>query len=213
MTAAERHDAALLDLTGRARRLIEAKAGDAESHARNALTDALKATPEGRPTLARVRRSPGYASALSRLDELAFSLVALCEAARVREYRRAYGAWPAALPPEVLRPRLDPAAPPSRLVERCRAALQHGTTLLIEIRGAVEPARRRLLPTLTQAGNRATPERAGADLLAAWRRGVEASTLRVAAASLNDSLILADRLAGRDVIAPERLLPDPSLPE
>jgi hypothetical protein len=210
---AARHDAALARLVRAASELIAGKLDDAHAHATKALTDALKATPDGRATIARVRRSPSYAAALVRLDELGAALVMLCGDAREAEYRRAYAEWGESLPAEVLRPRLDPANPPIALVARCSALVWHGTTLQAEFRGQTDPIKRRLLAALTLAGGRAATPRGGADLLRGWRTAAEGALLRTAAAALNDSLVLADRLAGRDVIDPTRLHPDPTLPE
>lgn len=200
----------LLARTEAARLRVDRGIADATAHARNALTATLRKAPEGRPTLAVVRRNPSYGAALSRLDELRGALVEQVESARVDAYRASWRFWCDHLPADVRRPGLD--GPPADRVERCRVAVLHGLTLAEEIGSRLAADRARLRPALAVAGNRATPIDDGEDGLRRWGDRARAGILSVVAAALNDSLVMADRLAGRDVLLPELLHPDPSLP-
>lgn len=199
--------------TARAMLAAKIRAGveNAAAHARNALTETLRETPDGRATAAKVRRSRSYHAALARLDELRDAVVVFAEVVRGAEYRRAWRFWRGHLPADSLRPGADDA--PEANLRRCRAAMLHGMTTRQEIEGRILPYRRRLLAALTVAGGRATRKADAADLIAQWAKGATDGIAATADAMLNDSFVLADRLAGRDVVRPELLDPDPSLPE
>src|SRR5512135_2157880 len=51
-------------------KLVSAKLADARAHAEKAVTDTLRSTPDGRPSMARIRANPSYQASLNRLDEL-----------------------------------------------------------------------------------------------------------------------------------------------
>lgn len=190
---------------------VRSKVGDARAHALAALTETLRATPEGRPTAARLRRNRSYLAAKARLDELLAELVADGERIRVETYRESWAFWRASLPSEVLRPARGGEAP-GELVERCRSMLWNGSTVGQFLGPAVRRAQRTLLPALVVAGNRATGLRPGRDLARRWSASAEGQIVAAAKAVLVDGQTLADRLAGRDVILPELLDDDPSLP-
>lgn len=50
--------------------LVSRKISDTRAHAERAVTETLKATPDGRPSLALIRRNPSFKASLNRLDEL-----------------------------------------------------------------------------------------------------------------------------------------------
>lgn len=189
--------------------LARRKVGDAQAHALRALTATLVDTPDGRPTLAAVRRSPSLGAAHARLDELAAGLVDLIDAARRALYAESWGAWRAILPPEVLR-RGDKPRPAD--IDRCARAVLHGKTPAGWVAGPIEAAARDLEAQLTRAASRANPAREAEGILRAWGqrtlRAVQANTH----IAMNDSYGISDRMSGRDACKPDLLHPDPTLP-
>lgn len=197
-----------------AARRIADKVEDAAAHAVTALTETLRNTSEGRPTAAKVRRSRSYQAALARLDDLTDELVNLTEEFRVAHYRMAYPLYHEAIAeiaPHVLRsPNPDP---PAALVERARTALVLGYTARRFLGGKVEQVKGQLVPTLTVAGNRATRRGEARVQLQRWASAARESITRTTSLWLVSSQTLCDKLAGRDCIQPNRLHPDPSLPD
>lgn len=193
-----------------ARDLIRAKVADARSHAANALTERAKGTPDGRPTIALVRRSRSYAAAVNRLSELASSLVVDVADWREAAYRESFAWWADHIPESTRRPgNIQPAA---AAVSWCRGMALHGTALATEVNAATNSATRRLLATLSQSASRAIDGKAGVDLLKGWELRTVASLTAVADHLLSDSLAMVDRKAGRDVCRPDLLEDDPTLP-
>jgi hypothetical protein len=190
---------------------IKAKVADAAAHALKALTLSLDQTPEGRPTAAKVKRSPSYQASIARLTELRDELHALAERSRVETYTAAWAFWRSELPAEVLAPSRG-SAPPAALVTRARTMLTHGRTLRESLTAATDRAAKQLGPALTVAGNRATNSREANDAIRRWASASEGAIVAAFLAVVVDGQTTADRLAGRDVIRPELLLPDPSLP-
>jgi hypothetical protein len=206
-----RQSADVARVTREAGRLVKDKLADSRAHALAALTETLKDTPEGRPTIARARRSRSYLAALNRLVELQADLVELIGNAREAFYRASFAEWAALMPDGVLRsPDPEPALD---RIARCRAVVWHGTTLQGQIKAPTDAARRRLLSALAVAARRDQPERDAASLLTTWGRQAEKAIGMAAALAVNDSWGLADRMSGRDVVKAELLHDDPTLPD
>jgi hypothetical protein len=203
---------ALRRAVAEARGFVRDKVADAKAHALAALTESLKRTPEGRATAAKVKRSRSFAAAVSRLDELASILVTLGEDLRVETYRASWSHWRRVIPDDFLR-RTSGEGPPQARLNRCRTALVHGFTLSSFLAGPIRKAKQSLPPALTVAGNRATASRDAGELLKAWASRTEKAITAAAISALVDGQTLADRMAGRDVIDPRYLEPDPSLPD
>ena len=182
---------------------------DARAHAERALTQALKAAADGRPTARRAARSPSFRAALHRLDELLewlagpsdVSLEGRVRDARERFYREAFR-LNKPLVPDVLHVSADPQ-PTQQNLRLVRGALIHGLDLRRELSGPFDQAKRALAAAVAQAGQRSTPGHAEADLLDAWRRrsgdAIAAAVLRC----LSDSLEFADTESARDLIHPD----------
>lgn len=192
-----------------ARRLIEGKIADAHAHAVKALTAKAKDTPDGRATIATVRRSPSFQAALSRLDELKTGLVELVAEWRVRSYRAAFIEWTETVPEEWLRPN---PMPTDKNLSWARGFALHGMPLISEVGDATKMAGRRLGAVIAQAATRTLQDRASLDLIRAWETRTVGSLIAVADRLLSDSQIMVDRKAGRDVCRPELLEDDPTLP-
>jgi hypothetical protein len=194
--------------------LIAAKVADARAHAINALTEKAKDAPDGRKTIALVRRSRSTTAAQSRLAEMAIALVKLVADWRERCYREGFHWW-ATRPPadprfaEYLRP--DPK-PTDRNLSWSRGFALHGTPLVTEVKTAMDAASRTLTSTLARAATRTLRGRDSTDLIRAWEMRTTAAIVAVAESLLTDSQMLCDRKAGRDVCRPELLEDDPTLP-
>lgn len=206
---------------GRAGELIDRQTANAEAHAVKAITDSLKAAPEGRATLRRAARNPSARAAAARLDELwaalvgpsRTSLAGLVRDARESLYRDALRHWAESFPPESLRPPpFDPTRPGASLLGRVRAFPLHGVELRDEVGAKVVDAKRRLGAALAAAGSRSTPGHLETDLVRTWATRTRDGLSLVVRLALSDGLGLADRLAGRDVCRPEMLDDDPTLP-
>ena len=192
------------------REVISPKMADAEAHASKALTDALKAKPDGRPTIRHARQSPSYQAALNRLTEM---LVALAGSGRsstrglIREAReecltQGMTWWQPFIPVELRRSQLAPL-----LAERAaaRTIILHGKDLYDELSGALDPGRRNLLAVLTRAGRKGTAKATGTDLVKQWKRQTQDAMENAVSRSLSDSEVRLNTLAGRALVRPEFL--------
>lgn len=208
-----RHQAGL---TARVARAVRANApavrravGAAEAHGRNVLSGATRAAPEGRPTIARVGRHPSYRAGVADLHGLVDILVAAVEAERTAAYRDGYTFW------GQLSPGGAAGEPALARVERARTAVVpvHGRTVRQEAGAVLERLVSGYRVALVRAGNKAVPAVEGIDALGAWTAGAQRQAVALLARLVSDAVLLADRMAGRDVFPAEMLLPDPNLPE
>jgi len=176
---------------------------DALAHAKTALTDALRDQPDGRQTIAHARRSRSFIAAGNRLDEMESDLVELVQDFRETTYRDRFAWWQGCTPVDCLRS-ID-AEPTLENVARCRAAILHQDPPAKPWKVLVDRQQRLLLTALTQAGGQAVRKAQGADVLANWARTTRKALANLVASSVNDSWVMADKKAGRDV-AKEKLL-------
>lgn len=195
--------------------VIERKLEDAEAHAVKALTDALKQTPDGRQTVRKARRSPSFQAAHARLDELwaalagpsVSSLDGVIRDAREDLYRAAFALWKPLIPTPLL-VQADPK-PTQANATAARRIVLHGYELRQELSGPILAAQRKLLAALAQAGQRSTPNRIASDLVKTWRLQSQSAIAGAVSRVLSDSEVRLNVLAGRDLIHPDHLDPEP----
>lgn len=158
----------------KAQAVIHKAMADAKAHASLALTDALKRTPDGRPSVRRIDASPSYQAAVGHLDSLldklagpkVNSLDGLIRDARAAFYRDSIRLWKPHIGPEYL---ISPDAQPTQEGERLmRGAIVHGYDLRREIEPAIRTTKDELFVCLNNAGRRAASDRDGKDRLALW---------------------------------------------
>jgi hypothetical protein len=191
----------------RARALVDGKVADAQAHAVHAVTDTLKRTPDGRKTVRKASRSPSYAAAIKRLDELwatlcgpsTASLEGLVRDAREAFYLEALDLWGPHVPEEFR----SASAGGRFAVKAARGMVLHGTELRKEIGAPIERARRNLLTSVTLAGQRSTPELVASEILILWGRMASTGIFTTTRLALSDSLGAADRMAMVDLVKPE----------
>jgi len=192
-----------------ARALIAGKVADAHAHAVKAMTAKARNTPDGRQTAAVVRRSPSYQAARNRLVELTDALRSLVADWRETAYRTAFAEWRETLPPEWLGTNTVPRQVD---ISWARGMALHGLPLITEITAATNDAGRRLWAVVGQAATRALSGRDSLGLIQAWETRTVSALNAVADHLLSDSQVMIDRKVGRDVVKPELLDDDPTLP-
>ena len=188
---------------------VSAKVADAHAHAQKALTDALKATTDGRPSLLKLNASPSLKAAYNRLDELREWLAGPSETSqrgKVRDfreaaYRLACELWLPMIPPEYLSRNDHP--PTQAEVRMIRAFPVHGYDIRRVLDGPIDTAKRELKAALERAGRRGVAEGSAADTLAAWEHRAAGSLSRAVVTLLNDSAEHANTEAGKALIHPD----------
>lgn len=196
--------------------LAASKVADARAHASQAITKSLVATPDGRATLSRSNRNRSLQAAYARLDELTTSLAGPSIRSlegTVRDawealYRDCRAYWLDHLGPDVCR---LTDAPSQSEVKNVRSLVLGGYDARTRIVQVIDPSARRLRALVVAA---ASPSRAPRDRSGSLRAWEVATTKAVALAARNAILtgaFLLDRMAGRAVIKPELLHPDPTL--
>lgn len=179
-----------------ANRLIAGKVEDAAAHAIRATTETLRRAPDGRKTVAGVRRSRSYDAAIARLGELADGLVLAVQEARGEFLGLSWSFWGPVLGD-------DHGGPPDRLVAATRGAALHGYTLGQEVRYRTDNAGRALQAAIAQAAARDLGGRQGATILRAWEERSRRSILAATKTLLSDSAVLADQVAAWYLIPPD----------
>ena len=200
-------EAGLAGWTARALALVRTKLADAEAHATKALTDTLRRTPDGRPTVRRATLSPSFQAAAARLDELLdalagpskYSTEGLVRDAVEELYRGAFESWKPWIPGS-LRAAEEPTQ--AQLLA-ARKLVVHGNELRAELGPPIVAAGRRLLAVLTMASQRTTAERVASDLVGTWRRHAESGLAVVVRRVMSDWQKAADTRAGRDLVHPD----------
>jgi len=191
---------------------IAAKVADARAHAAKAVTDVLRNTPDGRPTIRRAKSSVSFQAAQNRLSELTAELAGPSIWSREGLLRDAYAElyaasvqrwWP--LVPESLRVAGDGRATAANLV-RARALAPHGTDPRAELASVVEALRGRLHGAIVQTASAGpSPLAGGLDRLAAWELAARTAITRTAVLLLGDAEVALDRQAGVDLVRPEMI--------
>lgn len=202
--------------------LAASQVADARAHASQAITKSLVATPDGRATLSRSNRNRSLQAAYARLDELTESLAgpsirsldgtvrdaweALyrdCRAYWLRYHLDTGGE-------DVLRPR-STDAPSQSEVKNVRSLVLGGYDARTRIVQVTDPSARRLRALVVSAASPARAPRDRSGSLRAW----EVATVKAVALAARNAILtgafLIDRMAGRAVIRPDLLHPDPTL--
>lgn len=189
-------------------RLIRAKVADALAHAEKALTETLKAAPDGRASLVVIRRSRSYGAAIARLDEITDGLAGTSTKAtqgfirdfRERSFVSSFEAWAKVIPPEFHR---DPPKPTAAERAAVRAIVLHGYDLRDELRLAVNAEAARLGAALAQAGTRGLGDATATAILKLWSTQAASRLTSTASLAINDSAVRADTAAGYYIIHPD----------
>jgi hypothetical protein len=202
--------------------LIDGRIDDAAAHSHKAVTLTVQVAPEGRATLRKVARARSQKAAHARLDELWVALVGpsrasldgLIRDARESFYRDRLKFWAASpMLAEILRPPpYDPTRPAAARVAQVRGYVQFDKELRHEVGDVITDARRCLDTVVAAAGSRATTGHEGADLIDSWATRTKDALFLNVRLALDASETFADKLAGRDVVRPELLHEDPTLP-
>jgi hypothetical protein len=188
---------------------VERTLADAHAHAQKAVTDSLKVTPDGRPTLRRAARSPSFQAALNRLDELRtwlagpsdVSLQGKVRDAREAFYRLAFELHTPHIPGEV-RIRADPE-PTQANINLVRGAPIHGYDPRIELAKSFVDADRQLSSAVALAGSTATSDRDATRMLAAWHARARDAIEQAVLSLLSDSVEHANTEAMADLVHPD----------
>jgi len=200
----------------RASAIIASKVADARAHASASITASLVATPDGRPTAARANRNRSLIAAKSRLDELAEmlagpsvrSLEGIVRDAWQSSYIASRYYWFDELGPDVRVPRRMAGNPE---LARVRGLILSGYDARTRMTNVLDPAYRRLRSLVVSAASPSRPARDRSGSLKAW----EVATVKAVALAASNAILTGsfrcDVLAGRSVIRPELLHPDPTL--
>jgi hypothetical protein len=215
-------EARCLPWVARCSALAAGQVADARAHASQAITKSLVATPDGRATLSRSNRNRSLQAAYARLDELTESLAGpsiRSQDGTVRDawealYRDCRGYWLQyhidTGGEDVLRPR-SADGPSQSEVGKVRSLVLGGYDARTRVVQVIDPAKRRLRALVVAA---ASPSRAPRDRSGSLRAWEVATSKAVALAARNAILtgaFLIDKIAGRAVIRPELLHPDPTM--
>lgn len=168
-----RLEADVAEWTARADALVRAKFADAAAHARRAVTNALRAEADGRPTLRKASASPSTRAAAARLDELRTALIGprkdsldgLLRDARAAFYRDAFD-WVA--PYLVAGVHRMDGRPTDAGADVARGAVIHGYDLAAEFAALFAQSASTLSACLNLAGARDASPRTADVLLGAW---------------------------------------------
>lgn len=196
-------DARLRPWIGKAVALINGRVEDARAHADKAVTDTLKATPDGRPSALRVQRSPSYQAALNRLDELEDALVGpasnstagLIRDARAAFYRDSIELWKHVIPEE--RRAVKDPHPTAKGEAVVRGAIIHDLDLHREVRPSFQRSKDTLFAAVNGAGRTRSSDRLGTALLDGWERDAKRRLIGVAVTALSDSDKAVHETTGR----------------
>lgn len=169
-------------------RIASGKLSDARAHAGKALTETLRETPSGRPTVLATKRSRSYLAAVARVDEMAEGLAAFLADARERLLVDAFDAWAPMLGVPARKPNQRERA-------ATRSAALHGYTLQDEIRPRADRIKRAMGAAIAQAAAPDLPARDAAAILNAWERRSAVAIASGLRLLLSDSAILADNVA------------------
>lgn len=209
-----RHIARIKPWREAAFQLIGVELGDALAHARAAVTETLKRTPDGRASAAKIRRSRSYASALGHLDKLLDELAgpsADSQAGLVRDaaesfYRDAFRDAVESVDPEL---RVSPNPKPKEAgIRKIRTAYLHSSAIRDELGALVLSARRSLGPSVASAAARGNTEVQARDSLTTWHAQATRSIERGVLAVLSDLDVASRSLSLIDAIHPSRLDPE-----
>lgn len=190
--------------------VVAAKVADARAHGAAAVTEALRATPDGRATIRRAARSRSLQAGLARLDELWTDLAGPSVASRegrlrdAREsfYRLGLEMWAQLLPEEA---RSGDGQAAALAIVAARAMVLHGQDLRTELAGPIATAKRSLQSAVALAGSQLASQRTSRDRLAGWELATRSALQRACSLCLGDDLVALDGKASRDLVRPDLL--------
>lgn len=197
--------------------VIKARVDDAQAHAERALTKAAIEAQAGRPTLRRIDWSPSYGAACNRLGEMVDALTGpssvstdgLVRDAWAAAYTWSRGDWRSRLDPSILTSREEPSRDEIR---QARTVILLGYDARGYLLPTVDGVSSRLRALLVSLALPTLSDRDRLDPLAHWGAST-ATTLSMRAAMLvKTGAFYLDRIAGRNVVRPELLHDDPTVP-
>lgn len=187
-------------------RTVSGKLADARAHASKAVTESLKATPDGRASAAVIRRNPSYQAAEARLDELwaeiggpsVTSIAGLVQDCTEACYRDAISLWRSEVPDDFRAPGDPPTAAQLAYV---RGLLWYHLPIRSAFAAPVARARHDLAAAVGMAGSTGRD----ATALSTWESRHRARLIRHLGLALGDADGRANDQAMRDVIDPRFL--------
>jgi hypothetical protein len=215
MTDADLHAIAAALEAERARRaasilaVVGRELAAAHAHAVKAVTETLRATPDGRPTIRRANRNPSFKAALGHLDDLltrlagpsAVSLDGAVRDAREAFYRLAFRLHTPHMP-EALRVRKEPQ-PTRANLDLVRGAALHGYDVRTELEAPFAVAARTLKAAVATAGSPAVSRAIGDQALKNWHDRAARSIGPAVLSLLSDSAEHANTEAMADLVHPD----------
>lgn len=200
-----------------ARKKISARVADAHAHAMKVLTQSAIDTPDGQATLRKVDWSVSFDAASERLFELAESLSGprvgshkgLIRSAWVAAYGDCFRYYRETLSPEILDPRKT--EPTAKMEAKVKTTVLLGYDARTFILPPIDQSISRLKSLLVSLASPNVPSKVRADRLSAWKTATESTLAARAAQAIRTGAFYFDRVAGRDVILPELLHPDPTV--
>lgn len=166
----------------------------------------MRNTPDGRATIAAVKRSRSYVAAVGKLQFLKDDLVNLLRDTREDYYRESFATMSRIIPAQHHRT-VDPQPTLAGISAVRGAPIQNSLRLETFFAVALSDVARRLHQTLAVASMRSQPQQDAHDLIERWAAAAGATLLSSAAAAISNASVHAEREAGRDVVDEDLLLP------
>ncbi len=188
---------------------VQVAVDKAHAHAVIALTERLKQTPAGRPTLRSATQSPSYQSACADLRRLWFSLCGPSKAsldgllrdARESLYRASYASWIKFMPDESSVG--SETFPPASRIPEVRGLILHGYELRNEVGPKILKAETNLLATLEQASKPGVVTNEATKRISDWADVTRISLISTIQTCLSDAAVAVQSIALIDAMKPE----------
>lgn len=189
-------------------KLVSSKLDDARAHAEKAVTDTLRSTRDGRPSLAMVRANPSYRAALRRLDELwemiggpsVTSLQGFVQDASVAFYEDAREHWWDLIDPDF---RVATNAITDAQRNHVRGLLWHGLPIRQDFEPVMRRTRNSLVAALHLAGSTTATKQTGYMAIHTWHDQATSRLMSRIGLAISDANVRADQQAMRDTISPQ----------
>jgi hypothetical protein len=202
------HRKRLLPWATKAVDLVTSKVEDARAHAENAVTATLKATPDGRPSLAKLRANRSYMAALNRLNELWTQIggpSVTSSAGFVHDAAEAFYWDSRRLQWERIEPdfRVASQEPTQAQLAYVRSLLWFGVPVRQGFESQFATTRTSLLQAMSVAGSSDLRKRDATSALDTWEQQALARLIPRLGLALADANQRADDQAMKDTIRPE----------
>jgi len=191
----------------RASKLVASKVDDAAAHASKAITDTLRATPDGRATDRRASRSPSFQAAMNRLHELLESLAGpsprslagMIRDAREEFYRESFPLWREQIESKYWS---NPQGEPTQAgIARLRGMPTHDRVdVYLDLSKAIESAALDLRRAVNAGASTDSARGLAADRIGTWKRMKTGQLTRLASLELGDSYMLSWSQSGIDLV-------------